>query len=203
MAIGIITGSGTYALPGFEGREPEPVDTRWGRRSSRAERSRASRSCTSPATAQARPAVQPRHAPREHRALQELGVDGVLAVTVCGARRPGRRARLARRVRRPALPRQPAGRRLAVHVPRRARRPAARALDLRGPYSPALRAALLARGRGGRPHARRRGATAMSTGRASTRGRRSAGSRAAGVTAVSQTAGPETVLCGRPSCRSR
>ena len=30
MAIGIITGSGTYALPGFEGGEPEPVATRWG-----------------------------------------------------------------------------------------------------------------------------------------------------------------------------
>ena len=28
MAIGIITGSGTYALPGFEGGGPEPVDTR-------------------------------------------------------------------------------------------------------------------------------------------------------------------------------
>ena len=39
-------------------------------------------------------------------------------------------------------------------------------------------------------------ATATSTGRVSTPARRSAGSPAAGVTAVSQTAGPETVLCG-------
>ena len=30
MAIGIITGSGTYALPGFEGSPPEPVTTEWG-----------------------------------------------------------------------------------------------------------------------------------------------------------------------------
>jgi len=30
MAIGIITGSGTYSLPGFEGGGPEPVGTPWG-----------------------------------------------------------------------------------------------------------------------------------------------------------------------------
>jgi len=30
MAIGIITGSGTYSLPGFEGSGPEPVATPWG-----------------------------------------------------------------------------------------------------------------------------------------------------------------------------
>ncbi len=30
MAIGIITGSGTYALPGFEGSGPAPVSTPWG-----------------------------------------------------------------------------------------------------------------------------------------------------------------------------
>ncbi len=30
MPIGIITGSGTYALPGFEGDAPEPVTTPWG-----------------------------------------------------------------------------------------------------------------------------------------------------------------------------
>src|SRR3954469_4934927 len=30
MAIGIITGSGTYSLPGFEGGEPQMVDSMWG-----------------------------------------------------------------------------------------------------------------------------------------------------------------------------
>ena len=30
MAIGIITGSGTYSLPGFDGSGPEPVATPWG-----------------------------------------------------------------------------------------------------------------------------------------------------------------------------
>ena len=30
MPIAIITGSGTYALPGFESSGPEPVSTDWG-----------------------------------------------------------------------------------------------------------------------------------------------------------------------------
>ena len=30
MKLGIITGSGTYSLPGFEGTGPEPVATMWG-----------------------------------------------------------------------------------------------------------------------------------------------------------------------------
>src|SRR5438093_1343374 len=30
MAIGIVTGSGTYALPGFSGAGPERVETPWG-----------------------------------------------------------------------------------------------------------------------------------------------------------------------------
>ena len=55
--------------------------------------------------------------------------------------RPGRRARLADLLRRPALPGQPAAGRLALHVLRRAGRSAPRALDLRGPVrGPAARA---------------------------------------------------------------
>src|SRR5918994_1898375 len=86
MAIGIITGSGTYALPGFEGGEPEPVATPWGEA----------------LVARGRLAgVEVAHVSRHgaghvrlsnhvaHRAnlaaLRALGVDGVLAVTVCGA----------------------------------------------------------------------------------------------------------------------
>src|SRR4051794_34344958 len=30
MALGVITGSGTYSLPGFEGGSAEPVSTEWG-----------------------------------------------------------------------------------------------------------------------------------------------------------------------------
>ena len=72
-------------------------------------------------------------------------------------RRPGDRAGLARLLRRPALPRQPARRRRAVHVLLRARRPPPRALDLRGPVLGAT-AADPARGgaRGRRADPRRR-----------------------------------------------
>jgi purine nucleoside phosphorylase len=86
MPIGIITGSGTYALPGFDGAGPEPVTTRWGDALvSRGELA----------------GVEVLHVSRHgeghrrlsnqvaHRAniaaLAELGADGVIAVTVCGA----------------------------------------------------------------------------------------------------------------------
>ena len=134
MAIGIITGSGTYALPGFEGASR----SRWRRRGADGGHARAgspaSRSPTCRATARATcgSPTTSRTARTSARSPQ-LGVDGVLAVTVCGAVDPARRARLADLLRRPALPVQPAARRLALHVLRRGRRPAARALDLRGP----------------------------------------------------------------------
>ena len=171
MAIGIITGSGTYSLPGFEGSEPGAGRHRLGRRARLARHVRGHRGAA-------------RLAPREghrrlsnlvtHRAniaaLAQLGATGVIAVTVCGAVDPARRARLARVLRRPALPRQPARRRRAVHVLPRARRSPPRALDLRGPV---LRAAARRRcstggARGRRADPRRRRATATSTGRAST-----------------------------------
>jgi purine nucleoside phosphorylase len=90
MAIGIITGSGTYALPGFEGSAPEPVATPWGE--ALVSRGRFA-------------GVDVAHVSRHgvghvrlsnhvtHRAnigaLAEIGVDAVLAVTVCGAVDPG------------------------------------------------------------------------------------------------------------------
>ena len=86
MAIGILTGSGTYALPGFTGSGPEPIDTDWGE------------------TYFARgewAGVEVVHISRHgaghlrlsnqvtHRAniaaFKQLGATGVLAVTVCGA----------------------------------------------------------------------------------------------------------------------
>src|SRR3954463_14048164 len=86
MAIGILTGSGTYALPGFSGSGPEPVATAWGDALvSRGEWA----------------GVEVLHISRHgagharlsnhvtHRAniaaLKALGASGVLAVTVCGA----------------------------------------------------------------------------------------------------------------------
>ena len=86
MPIGIITGSGTYSLPGFEGTGPEPVETDWGD-------AFVSRGTFA--------GVEVLHVSRHeeghlrlsnhvtHRAnlgaLKQAGASGVLAVTVCGA----------------------------------------------------------------------------------------------------------------------
>ena len=90
MALGIITGSGTYSLPGFEGSGPEPVTTEWGD-------AFVSRGTFA--------GVEVLHVSRHgeghvrlsnhvtHQAnlaaLKRLGAAGVLAVTVCGAVDPG------------------------------------------------------------------------------------------------------------------
>src|SRR3954467_13252536 len=91
MPIGIITGSGTYALPGFDGSEPEVFPTPWG--DALCPRGRFPGAGVLPV---------PRHGaghPRlsnhvTHRAniaaLKALGASGVLAVTVCGAVDPAR-----------------------------------------------------------------------------------------------------------------
>jgi len=86
MPIGIITGSGTYSLPGFEGTGPEPIETDWGD-------AFVSRGTFA--------GVEVLHVSRHeeghlrlsnhvtHRAnigaLKQAGASGVLAVTVCGA----------------------------------------------------------------------------------------------------------------------
>lgn len=87
MRIGILTGSGTYALPGIEADgEPEPVQTRWG---------------AAPVTSGRFAGVDVLHVSR-HRpghellssmvshqanvaALRERGADAILSVTVCGS----------------------------------------------------------------------------------------------------------------------
>jgi purine nucleoside phosphorylase len=86
MAIGIITGTGTYALPGFEGEGPQPVTTRWGE----AQVSRGTFAGTEVLHVSRH---QPGHTRLSslvtHRAniaaLHEAGAKGVIAVTVCGA----------------------------------------------------------------------------------------------------------------------
>jgi purine nucleoside phosphorylase len=90
MTVGIITGSGTYALPGFEGGAPEPVGTRWGE----ALISRGTVAGVDVAHVSRHGAGHVRLSNHvTHRAnigaLAELGVDAVLAVTVCGAVDPG------------------------------------------------------------------------------------------------------------------
>jgi purine nucleoside phosphorylase len=85
MAIGIITGSGTYALPGFEGSGPEPVATPWGE----ALVSRGAWEGVDVLHVSRHGAGHPRLSNHvTHRAniaaLKALGAEGVLAVTVCG-----------------------------------------------------------------------------------------------------------------------
>jgi purine nucleoside phosphorylase len=86
MPIGIITGSGTHALPGFEGAGPEPVDTDWG-----------DAHVARGTLAGADVLHVSRHGEGHKRlsnqvphqaniaALADLGADAVMAVTVCGA----------------------------------------------------------------------------------------------------------------------
>jgi purine nucleoside phosphorylase len=86
MLIGIITGSGTYALPGFQNAQTRAVDTAFG-----------SVTLTSGAFAGADVLHVSRHLPGHERlsnhvthqaniaALRDSGVDAILAITVCGA----------------------------------------------------------------------------------------------------------------------
>ena len=197
MAIGIITGSGTYALPGFAGNGPEPVATRWGE-------ALVSRGTLA--------GVEVAHVSRHgvghvrlsnhvaHRAnlaaLAETGVDAVLAVTVCGAVDPG--VELGSLICFDDLHfpvnRLPDGSLCTFYAeagdPRRGH------WIYEDPYAPALRTALLdAAGRCGLPM-RDGGCYGHVDGpRFNTRAE-IRGLAAAGVTAVSQTAGPETVLAG-------
>jgi len=86
MPIGIITGSGTYALPGFDGSGPESVPTPWGE----ALVSRGTFAGAEVLHVSRHGAGHPRLSNHvTHRAniaaLKALGASGVLAVTVCGA----------------------------------------------------------------------------------------------------------------------
>src|SRR3954451_24241297 len=90
MAIGILTGSGTYALPGFTGPGPEPVDTDWGE----AYVSHGEWAGVNVLHISRHGAGHPRLSNQvTHRAniaaFRQLGATAVLAVTVCGAVDPG------------------------------------------------------------------------------------------------------------------
>jgi purine nucleoside phosphorylase len=197
MRVGIVTGTGTYSLPGFESGTPRPVETRFGEAL-----------VTEGAIADARVLHVSRHGEGHARlsnqvthranvsALKELGADCVLAVTVCGAVDPSLELGslvvfddlhfLQNRLADGSLctlydtPGDP----LRGHW------------IFDGPFSNELRAVLLdACGEAG-VAARDGGCYGHVDGpRFNTRAEiRSLA--VAGVTAVSQTAGPETVLCG-------
>jgi purine nucleoside phosphorylase len=198
MRVGVITGTGTYALPGFGEAAPEAVSTRYGE--ARVARGRGD------------DGLEVLHVSRhgegharlsnhvDHRAniaaLVELGAQAVLAVTVCGA--VDRSVELGSLIVFDDLHfvanRLPDGSLCSFHTepgdPRRGH------WIFEGPFSEELRAALRKGAEeAGHPH-RDGGCYGHVDGpRFNTRAE-IRGLAACGVTAVSQTAGPEAVLCG-------
>jgi purine nucleoside phosphorylase len=197
MRVGVITGTGTYALPGLEAGAREQVETRFG-----------DALVTRAQTDDVEVLHVSRHGEGHHRlsnhvphqanvmALKELGADCVIAVTVCGAVDPS----------------LPLGSLVVfddLHflVNRLADGSICTLYDApgdplrghwiyEGPFCEELRAALLAGCRTAGAEVRDGGCYGHVDGpRFNTRAeiRSLAG---AGVSAVSQTAGPETVLCG-------
>ena len=198
MAVGIITGSGTYALPAFESSEAEDVETPFG----------------SVAVARGSYAgVDALHVSRHgaghvrlsnqvtHRAnvwaLKQLGATAVIGCTACGAVDPSVPLGslisfddlhfLSNRLPDGSLctffsePDNPARAHWILHG---------------GPYSPSVRAAVLAGAAGAGHHCRDGGVYGHVDGPRFNTPAEIAQLAACGVTAVSQTGGPETVLCG-------
>jgi purine nucleoside phosphorylase len=197
MAIGILTGSGTYALPGFDGGGPDPVQTPWGE----ALVSRGRWAGVDVLHISRHGAGHPRLSNHvTHRAniaaLKQLGATGVLAVTVCGAVDPN--VELGTLVCFDDLHflsnRLPDGSLCTFFT-----EPGARDRGhwiYEGPFSAPLRTALLDGAREAGVEVRDGGCYGHVDGpRFNTRAE-IRGLAACGVTAVSQTAGPETVLAG-------
>ena len=197
MAIGVITGSGTYALPGLEAEPPRPVETRWGT----ALVSRGEWAGTEVVHLSRHGEGHPRLSNHvEHRAnvaaLHDAGARAVLAVTVCGAVDP--RAELGSLVCFDDLHflanRLPGGELCTFHAEPGA--PGRGHWVYEGPFSPEGRRALLDGAEEAGVPVRDGGCYGHVDGpRFNTRAE-IRGLAAAGVSAVSQTAGPETVLCG-------
>jgi len=197
MALGIITGSGTYALPGIETTDLEIVPTRFG---------------DAEVTSGRFAGVDVLHVSRHregherlssqvtHRAniaaLQELEAQAVLAVTVCGATDPSLSLGdlvvfddlhfLANRL--------PDGSLCTLHD--RPGEPGRGHWVFEDPFAPELRAALLDGARSEGHAVRDGGCYGHVDGPRFNAKAEIRSLRAVGVTAVSQTAGPETVLCG-------
>lgn len=199
MRVGIITGSGTYALPGFEDADADArrVETRFG---------------VAEVTAGRFGAVDVLHVLRHgeghprmsnhvnHRAsiaaLSELGADAVIGCTVCGAVDPA--VRLGEVIVFDELHfisnRLPDGSLCTLFD-----EPgdSARGHWIIGPpFSPGLRGALAAAAASAGVDVRDSGCYGHVDGPRFNTRTEIAQLAAAGVTAVSQTGGPETVLCG-------
>jgi purine nucleoside phosphorylase len=195
--IGILTGSGTYTLPGFSGGEPAEVATPFGpafvstgefagAQVLHIARHRAGHELlSSQVTHQA-----------NVWALRELGARGVLAVTVCGALDP--ELALGTLVVFDDLwfqsNRLPDGSLCTLHVEPGA--PGRGHWIFDRPFSAPLREALLAGAREAGFEVRDGGCYGHVDGPRFNTRTEIAALQQAGVTVVSQTAGPETVLCG-------
>ncbi len=197
MPIGIITGSGTYALPGFEGSNPQPVTTDWGD-------ALVSRGVFA--------GTEVLHVARHgeghrrlssavsHRAniaaLAQLGAEAVIAVTVCGAVDPA--VELGSLVcfdDLHFLTNRLGDGDLCTFYPEPGDRRRGHWI-FEGPFSDPLRQALLAGGVETGVPIRDGGVYGHVDGpRFNTRAE-IRGLAACGVTHVSQTGGPEAVLCG-------
>src|SRR4051795_3220416 len=197
MAVGIVTGSGTYALPDFAGGEPEPVETPWGAALvSRGEWAGEEVLHVSRHGAGHRRLSNHVAHRANAAALKQLGASCVLAVTVCGAVDPART--LGSLVCFDDLHfvsnRLPDGSLCTFFM-----EPGARERGhwiYEGPFSPALRRALLEGAAEAGVEVADGGCYGHVDGpRFNTRAE-IRGLAACGVTAVSQTAGPETVLTG-------
>ncbi len=197
MRLGIVTGSGTYALPGFEGAAEREIATRFG-----------AVSVTEGRLAGVEVVHVSRHEAGHLRlssavrhqanvsALQESGVDGVVAVTVCGALDPNLDLGtlivfddlhfLANRL--------PDGSVCTLWTEPGQPKRGHWIYDL--PFSQPLREALIAGAREAGHAVRDGGCYGHVDGPRFNTRTEIRMLRQAGVTAVSQTAGPETVLCG-------
>ena len=197
MRIGVLTGTGTYQLPGFEAGDPRRVATRYG-----------DAYVTEGRLGDADVLHVSRHEPGHRRlsnqvqhraniaALKDLGADCVVAVTVCGAVDPS--VPLGSLVVFDDLHflvnRLPDGSICTFHDEPGDRERAHWVIG--DPFSDGVRAALLAASIEAGVPARDGGVYGHVDGpRFNTRAEIRTLAQA-GVTAVSQTAGPETVLCG-------
>ncbi|MEA2296872.1 MAG: 5-methylthioadenosine phosphorylase [Solirubrobacteraceae bacterium] len=197
MRVGIITGSGTYSLPQLEAGEPEDVDTEWGA-------TRITRGTfagvdvvhvSRHGEGHARLSNQVTHRANV-AALKDAGCDAVVAVTVCGAVDPsvGLGSLIVFDDLHFVVNRLADGSLCTFHdTPGDERRAHWIYED---PYAPALRAALLAGAQEAGVAARDGGCYGHVDGPRFNTKAEIRGLAACGVTAVSQTAGPETVLCG-------
>jgi purine nucleoside phosphorylase len=197
MRIGIITGSGTYALPGFDGAQAAEVDTEFGPallsegRFAGADVLHVSRHLKG----HQRLSHQVSHR-ANIAALRDCGADAILAVTVCGAVDP--EVPLGSLVVFDDLHflanRLPDGSICTLHTePGRAGRGH---WIFESPFSAPLRSALLTGAREAGLVARDGGCYGHVDGPRFNTKAEIRMLAACGVTAVSQTAGPETVLAG-------